>query len=128
MDRQDGWTKAASEVRVLAEASEATPEWLTQALRQAGVLQSERVVGVARRENAAFNSSVTHLALTYDGEPAGAPPSLVLKLNRDGWGEADAGLYQLAMQDAGALPMLVRCYEAAYDPVSGLSHCLLEDV
>ncbi len=32
------------------------------------------------------------------------------------------------MRLAGAPPMLVRCYDAAYDPATGTSHCLLEDV
>jgi hypothetical protein len=115
-------------MRVLTEHAQATPAWLTEALRRAGVLREERVVGVERRPNDAFNSSITHLALTYDRRPRGAPGSLVLKLNRDGWGEAEAGLYRAAIPVAGALPMLVRCYDAAYEAASGESHCLLLDV
>jgi hypothetical protein len=115
-------------VSVLTDAAQATPEWLTLALRRAGVLDGERVVAAEARPNPAFNSSVTHLDLAYDREPPGAPRALVLKLNRDGWGEAEAGLYQLAMPVASTLPMLVPCYGAAYDPVAGTSHCLLRDV
>jgi hypothetical protein len=110
----------------LTAPAQATPAWLTDALRRAGALPAGRVVAVRPRANPAFNSSVTHLDVTYDRDAPNAPAGLVLKLNRDGWGEAEAGLYRLAI--AQAVPSLVPCYDAAYDPASGASHCLLLDL
>ncbi|HEY3081778.1 MAG TPA: hypothetical protein VGM69_17945 [Chloroflexota bacterium] len=113
---------------VLTDAGQAGPEWLTEVLRRAGALGDERVLAVEPRPNDAFNSATTHLALGYDRDRPAGPRKLLLKLNRDSWGEAEVGLYRLAMPLDGALPTLVRCYDAAYDPATGASHCLLLDV
>jgi hypothetical protein len=113
---------------VITAAAEAGPEWLTEVLGKAGVIGNRRVVAVEARANPAFNSSVTHLALRYDREVLDAPRALVLKLNRDGWGEAEAGLYQWAMAAPKPVPALVPCYDAAFDPRTGASHCLLLDL
>jgi hypothetical protein len=106
----------------------AGPEWLTDVLRRAGAIAGQRVVAVDARRNQAFNSSVTHLALRYDREETGGPERLVLKVNRDGWGEAEVALYQLAMAASVPVPAVVPCYDAAYDPGTGISHCLLLDL
>jgi hypothetical protein len=92
------------------------------------VIAEQCVVAVESRANPAFNSTVTHLALQYDRDGAGGPDRLLLKLNRDGWGEAEVGLYRLAMAAPRPVPALVPCYDAAYDARTGLSHCLLLDV
>jgi hypothetical protein len=112
----------------LGDAREATPEWLTEVLRRAGVLGRGRVATVDYRPNDAFNSSVTHLTVGYDREVTGAPNALVLKLNRDRWGEAEVGIYRLAMAEARPVPAMVPCFAAAYDAATGRSHCLLLDV
>src|SRR5687768_10314292 len=113
---------------VLADAAEAGPAWLTAVLGRAGGPAAPRVVAVEARANPAFNSSVTHLTLRYDRPGPGRPDRLVLKLNRDGWGEAEVGLYRLAMAAPRPVPALVPCYDAAYDPRTGASHCLLLDL
>jgi hypothetical protein len=115
-------------VDVLADPREADPAWLTAALRRAGAIGAESVVAVEARPNPAFNSSVTHLALRYDRAGSGRPERLVLKLNRDGWGEAEVGLYRLAAAALEPVPAMVPCYDAAYDPGTGRSHCLLLDL
>jgi hypothetical protein len=113
-------------VLALTAPAQATPAWLTETLRRAGAISTAVVVAARPLANPAFNSSVTHLALTYDRDAPNAPTHLVLKLNRDGWGEAEVGLYRLAI--APAVPSLVPCYDAVYDPTSGASHCLLLDL
>jgi hypothetical protein len=115
-------------VAVLADAAEAGPAWLTAVLGQAGALAAPRVVAVEARPNPAFNSSVTHLALQYDRPGSSGPDRLVLKLNRDRWGQTEVGLYRLAMAARPPVPTLVPCYDAAYDPRTGASHCLLLDL
>jgi hypothetical protein len=115
--------------RVLTNAAEATPEWLTEALTRSEALSGKRVIRVEADANPAFNSSVTHLTLVYDeNAPASAPRRLVLKLNRDHWGEAEVGVYALAMAAEEPVPALVPCFDAAYDARTGESHCLLLEV
>jgi hypothetical protein len=115
-------------VNVVADAAGARPAWLTDVLRRSGAIAERRVVAVEARANPAFNSSVTHLTLRYDRDGAGGPDRLVLKVNRDGWGEAEVGLYRLAMAAPRPVPALVPCYDAVYDPRTGRSHCLLLDL
>jgi hypothetical protein len=106
---------------------QATPAWLTAALRRA--IGSAEVAAVERHANAAFNSSVAHLAIAYSGDaPADAPSRLLLKLNSYHDGAAEAGFYQLVAELPGQLPMLARCYAAEYDPASGASYLLLQDL
>lgn len=118
--------------RVIRSVDEATPEWLTARLREAGVLpQAAAVTAVESRGNDAFNSTVAHLTPAYSpGAPKSAPRRLVLKLNQEGWGENEIGFYELVRVTASApeQPMVLPCYAAAYDPASGDSHLLLPDV
>src|SRR5437588_11524439 len=59
-----------------------TPAWLTAVLREAGALTAGSVHAIAERPNNAFNSIITHLAVTYSADaPADAPTRLVLKRN-----------------------------------------------
>jgi hypothetical protein len=64
-------------MQVLGSIEEASPAWLTEVLRQAGVLERGRVEEVTARLNEAFNSKVAHLSLTYSSD---APPLHPLKL------------------------------------------------
>lgn len=93
------------------------------------------VVDVAERRNeAAFNSVITHLTPTYSPDvPADAPRRLLLKRNLSAaWAIRDAerevGFYRLVAPLAAALPMLVRCYGAAFDAEPGTSYLLLDDL
>lgn len=119
-------------VRVIRSVDEATPAWLAARLHGAGVLREVAMVtAVEQRGNDAFNSTIAHLTLTYaPTAPESAPQQLVLKLNREGWGENEIGFYELVRATASApdLPMVLPCYAAAYDPATGDSHLLLLDV
>ena len=58
-------------------------DWLTQALREGGVLTDERVTDFSHKvigEGAGFNGEVAILSLQYSQRPADAPESMVLKI------------------------------------------------
>ena len=119
---------------VLSSTEPATPAWLTSVLREAGQLPQGEVVALAPLANAAFNSAALHLEATYSADaPAEAPRCLFLKRNLDQqWaikaGAREVAFYALAAPYREHLPMLVPCYAAAVDAVSGHSFCLLLDV
>ena len=64
--------------------AEATPEFVTDALRSVGVLGPDARVASVEHEQIGVGVGVVgqlaRLRLTYRGDPAGAPPSLVLKI------------------------------------------------
>ena len=114
----------------LTDLAEATPAWLTETLRAAGVLPHGHVDAIEAEGTEAFNSVSAHLRPSYaDLDPDDSPPpaALFLKL---GSGEAGANeilFYRWAtVRPASELPMLVRCYALAWDPETGHSHLLLE--
>ncbi len=60
-----------------------TPEWLTGALRENGVLREARVVKVASQvlgEGQGFIGDVARLELSLDREEQAAPRTLIVKL------------------------------------------------
>lgn len=102
---------------------------LTALLRRAGALRQGTVQSVASRPGAAMNSQLSYLEVTYTPDaPPDAPPRLVLKLDREHHGAAEVGFYNQVAAVRDELPMLPRCYAAAYSPQSGDSYCLLEDL
>ncbi|HZU11943.1 MAG TPA: phosphotransferase [Chloroflexota bacterium] len=111
-----------------------TTDWLTGILRREGVLGQGHVTAIATEGNPAFNSAISHLHVTYaPGSSSGAPTRLLLKRNVDSeWGYAsgksEVDFYQVARARRDDLPMIVRCYDAAYDPATGDSHLLLLDI
>jgi hypothetical protein len=114
---------------IITTVEQATPEWLGQILRSDGALEEGRIVDVRRRPNDAFNSTTTHLDVTYSADaPASAPQHLLLKLNHGHDGALEARFYSLVVELSADLPMLVRCYGAAHDETTGDSFCLLEDL
>jgi hypothetical protein len=119
---------------VIASTDSITAQWLTDTLQEAGALSRGEVVAVASRANAAFNSAAAHLDLTYSPDaPGSAPRRLFLKRNVDTvWGRAagksEVAFYRLAAPHLDQLPMLVPCYAAAHDLVTGNSCLLLLDV
>jgi hypothetical protein len=110
-----------------------TPAWLTAVLREAGVLTAGSVHAITERPNDAFNSIITHLAVTYSPDaPAAAPARLLLKRNlAAAWAVHDAerevAFYRFVAPLMDDLPMLVRCYAATFDPARGASHILMDD-
>lgn len=111
-----------------------TPEWLTLALRDAGVLPIGEVIAVETRANRAFNSAAAHLAVTYsDDAPPGAPQALFLKRNLPvDWaiesGRDEVAFYQAMAPHYARLPMLLPCYAALVDEARGASTLLMPDV
>jgi Ecdysteroid kinase-like family len=121
-------------IRALATTDLITPEWLTEALRATGALPRGAVRTVEANENDAFNSTASHLTLTYTADaPADAPRQLFLKRNlAQEWAiEAardEARFYQAAARLDPRPRMIVPCYLAAYEEARGASSLLLADV
>jgi hypothetical protein len=114
---------------VVTSVADVTPTWLTETLRAADVLPQGTVIAADVLPHDAFNSQIARLALRYSADaPPEAPAQLLLKLNAEHDGQAEAGFYQLAVPERARLPMLVPCYAASYDAASGASHCLLLDL
>lgn len=111
-----------------------TPSWLTAVLREEGLLNRGEVLAVTSEGTGAFNSSMQRLAIQYSND---APPELgtkmVLKRNiPEPWaieaGAEEVKFYQLAATLHPSPPALVPCYASAYDPSSGNSYLLLQDL
>ncbi len=118
-----------SNLPVLTDVHQATPEWLTTILRGAGILRNGRVDHVQIHPNEAFNSVVAHLEVTYSETSSLSLPSyLLLKLNRHHHGALEHIFYQSSLDaQSDSLP-IVRCYDTAYSSQTGASHCLLADL
>jgi hypothetical protein len=119
---------------VVVDLAEVTPDWLTGVLRRADVLKHGEVLEVSQAVNDAFNSNVTHLLLTLSTDaPPDVPDRLLLKRNLpEPWarraGARETAFYQLAAALPFRLPMIVRCFDAVHDEISGNSHILLQDL
>jgi hypothetical protein len=112
-----------------------TALWLTTMLHDAATLPNGQVSSVTERPNAAaFNSIITHLTVAYSADaPADAPQRLLLKRNLSAaWAIRDAArevaFYRLVAPFARSLPVLVRCYGAAFDTERSASYILLDDL
>ncbi len=111
-----------------------SPKWVTDVLRQSGVLPVGSALRVDEHANPAFNSTARHLSVAYSHDaPANAPRRLFFKRNLpEPWavraGAREVAFYQIAATMADRLPMLATCYSAAYDAASGDSWLLLRDV
>ncbi len=121
---------------LLTNMEQATAEWLTQALRKAGVLGQGHVTSVQQQSVETTSTSVIaflELSYSYDSPPS-APSRLVLKVSKPNMapekfalGKREVTFYTTV---AGAMsnPPVVRCYDAVYSPATGQSHLLIEDV
>lgn len=121
--------------------AEVTREWLTAALREAGVLPGgAAVIGIASTpigEGVGLMGSLARLALTYSSPCPHAPNSLIAKFSTTlaenravamafGIYAREVGFYQhVAPGLPGAAP---RCYLARYDEATGDALLLLEDL
>jgi len=114
-------------------AEQITPEWLTTVLQHAGVLESGRVEATTIAGNPAFNSAVSHLAVSYSPDaPPDAPRALLFKRNLpEDWareaGRDEVSFYAAMIGAKDRLP-IVPCYHAAYDPETRDSSLLLLDI
>jgi len=112
-----------------------TPESLTLALRRSGALGHGRVSAVeAEQPRSTVLSRIVRLTLTYEGEAAGAPQTLIFKTGlperlTGGWngGRQEVEFYRKV---AAATPpgLLPRCFEAEYDAETNHWRLLLEDL
>jgi hypothetical protein len=124
--------------RPIAGAEEATPEWLTAALYQQGVLHQGHVTQVmASPPEAGFSSLTWRLLLSYSSDASSnVPGRLFLKCSRADLvpGETDTDKVRREIDYYQRLaPLMMRspsvpCYAAAYDPHAETSHLLLLDV
>ena len=71
-------------INIPSSSQELTPEWLTDALREAGAIRDSRVTSVELKPDIAagvgFMCQLSQLGLTYDKPEQGAPASLIAKL------------------------------------------------
>ena len=123
----------------LTDPSQASPEWLTQTLRDAGALPTGQVAQVAVLAEPSYTSTIARLTATYsDDAPAGAPSRLFLKLARLDSQQSAVGSAQrrrevefhnrVAALMPGTTSVVVRCYQAVYDEATGACHLLFDDV
>ena len=112
------------------------PERLTELLARAGRLPgATRVVGVERRTSrTTVVSQLEWLSLTYEGDAAGAPASLVLKMSRRdvattivGGGRNEAVFYR-EVAPRSPRDMLAECFDASTGSASAPSYVVLEDL
>ncbi|MHB8576765.1 MAG: protein kinase family protein, partial [Dehalococcoidia bacterium] len=125
---------------VPATLDEVTPEWLTHALREGGLLGDAAVTGMQRQiigEGSGFVGLLARLTLEYDRSIEGAPRTLIVKLpssmpmaralaNFFRFYEREIRFYrEVAQQSTLRTP---RCYASAMDPAAGNFILLLEDL
>lgn len=120
---------------VITSAEQVTPEWLSGALRRAGVLTTGAVVAVQAASQTTFTAASLRLVVTYSVDARCAsdplPASLFLKLSTPDtpprFAERESAFYTrvaAAMSD----PPVPVCYDAVFSPDSGRCHILLEDL
>ena len=103
---------------MISSATEITKEWLEDVL-EAQILQ------ISTRGNTAFNSSITHLDVTYSSGVK-LPRKLLVKLNSEHNGRDEIQFYRFA--ENMDLSMIPQHFGLGYDPQSGLSFLILEDI
>ena len=124
-----------------ASPEELTPAFLTDALRASGALQFNAAVSTFTweriGEGAGFIGVIARLALTYEGAPPDAPPTIIAKFpspdpgartigNLYGLFEREVRFYQDVAGHAGIYT--ARCHYASWDAEAGQSLLLLEDL
>jgi hypothetical protein len=124
---------------VITSAEQVTPEWLTGILVEKGCLEQGHSISVKKvnpsRHATTWFADISFLEISYSGQaPESAPTRLFLKISKPDLMPADLvyGKKEVAFYNtiARALddPPLARCYDAAYDPDTGKSHVLLDDL
>jgi hypothetical protein len=109
---------------------------LTGALRRAGALGGDARVAAVTVASArpTILSRIIRLRLAYEGAAAGAPASLILKTGHPERADAtwQAGRHEVAFYAEIAarmpVPLVPRCFEAAWDAGTNAWHLLLEDL
>ena len=139
----DALVPAIGKDGVVADARQATPAWLTERLRDAGVLRDGRVTRIDRQQVHASAASLTRLTPHYSRgvgpaaprrlflkvfAPVGSPKTAVTEYAAAG-GEREAAFYSLADHQSAACDVdIVRCFDVRTSAHGGRAHLLLEDV
>lgn len=119
------------------DASEVTPQWLTEKLRSSGALPQGEVAGVRRANDNSTSATIVRLELEHtDDAPRGAPRRLLLKIARPDPDQRIVGNQgrrnevDFHTRIAGRMndPPVVRCHDAAYSQSDGGCHLLLDDL
>lgn len=111
-----------------------TADWLSDLLRQAGILQQGAVTHIEQQQSGAFNSQLAFLRLHYSADAGpNLPACVVLKRNiAADWaieaGSEEVKFYNLVASLPGHPPITPPCYTAQYDKASGQSCLLLQDL
>jgi hypothetical protein len=110
---------------VITSIEQVTPEWLTEALRRAGVLPVGEVAAVEARSAATTTATAIPINLRYsDDAPESAPRKLFLKLGRR---KSEVDFYHHIYPALRDVPT-IRCYDAAFANELGCSHLLMDDI
>ena len=122
---------------VLTDPAEATPERISQMLRDGNALGRGRVVAVGIERESSYTSTIARLALSYSEDTVPETPSrLLLKLCRLDSQQRVVGkerrrsevVFHTRVAAMMPDPPIVRCYHAAFDEKTGASHLLFDDV
>lgn len=116
---------------VFTNIEQITPEWLTNCLRQRGVLPSGQVVTISGLQEETVLSVVGRMDVKYSQDaPSTAPKSLFLKtgVSEDAENEDWIGEVSFYKTIASSIPSVtVPCYDAAYVANPARFHILLDD-
>jgi len=118
---------------VISSIPEITADWLTSALRRHGALPQGQVLSVTAKPHdhhmGYVSETIAHLTPHYSAEaPASAPRHLLWKYYNNHDGAVEVSFYNIVATLPEPVPGVIPCYEAMYDPESGESHCLLDDL
>lgn len=124
---------------VITNLEQITPEWLARKLNQAGTLPQGEVLSIQTvkrtQPTATWFADISFMEVSYSVKvPLSTPKRLFLKLSKPNlkptdlvYGRKEVEFYNTiarVMDD----PPLARCYDAVYDPGTGRSHILLDDL
>ncbi len=116
---------------VLHTLEELTPDWLTNTLREKGVLEYGSVIRVKSKRTTHQSSLNYFLNVKYgDDAPKTAPKTLFLKLSRPERLPLTASEVEYYTKILAQMPHKITpdCYSAEFDSEIGAYHILLEDV
>jgi hypothetical protein len=116
---------------VLFALKDMNPDWLTDALREKGVLETGRVSSVKSTSTNHQSSLIYFLNINYTADaPETAPKTLFLKLSRPERLPLTAGEVEYYTKILAQMPHKITpiCYAAEFDSEKGAYHILMEDV
>lgn len=123
---------------LIRDAMKITSQWLTERLREKGVLRDGEVTAITvleEQSDLGVFARMVRLGVEYGQNATGIlPASLYLKISKEDQheehlvlGKSEIQFYQAVQDLADALP-LPRFYDGYYDAATGHSHVLMEDM